>query len=583
MKHLMRVKHASNKNEALDNGRRDALGTLIKGSIFASFVSSPLAFTVERPYPYPPAVKFEHGVASGDPSEDGIVIWTRVSPINEKEATSRNIDVSWQLSIDRQFENPVSQGIYRTSKANDFCVKVLVEKLEAGQTYFYKFQVGAVESPIGTTKTLPTGSLEKLRVAVVSCANFPFGYFNVYDHISRRLDIDFVLHLGDYLYEYGTAEGELGAKEGNRLNRPHIPANETITLSDYRQRHSQYKKELASQAVHAAHPFILIWDDHEFANNAYKDGAQNHSPETEGDWKKRKESALKAYFEWMPRREPKHNNDSVKAWKTYEFGDLASFICLETRLAVRDNEVLYQDGFSDRESFFQNTLGDESRQYIGPKQQDFVADALLKSRQRDKPWQILVNQCTMARLHMPDLSPYLSESIIDELEIALHPAPREHIVQYLSMTKFDLPFNLDAWDGYPHERELLYNAIQKTDAKVLVLTGDTHAFMTNTLYDNKGQRRGIELGTSSITSESYIMEIFKAVGIDFPTMATEINREIDYYNAFARGYIDLTLSKEKAIANYISVSTIEDEEYQTNSERKLRIRDSLEGLVYEVM
>ncbi|MEX0645065.1 MAG: alkaline phosphatase D family protein, partial [Parvularculaceae bacterium] len=240
---------------------------------------------------------FAHGVASGDPGPDSVVLWTRVTT-----DAADPITVVWETAADPQFADMRGKGEATASAAADWTVKTLIRDLHPGTTYYYRFRVADAYSPVGRTKTLPTGPLEKATLAVVSCANVPFGYFNVYDLVARRDDLDAVIHLGDYIYEYGA--NSYGGEAGARLGRPHDPPHEIVTLEDYRRRHAQYKADPSSRALHAAHPLIAIWDDHETANDSWKDGAENHDPATEGDWEARKRAALQAYYEWMPVREP---------------------------------------------------------------------------------------------------------------------------------------------------------------------------------------------------------------------------------------------------------------------------------------
>ena len=238
---------------------------------------------------------FEHGVASGDPDSSSVVIWTRVSHIDKP------VNVNWFIATDKKFKNTIKQGKTTTDGDRDFTVKIIVSDLESGKQYFYKFEANEEQSPIGRTKTLPVGHVEKLVFAVATCSNYPFGYFNGYDAIANDPTVDLVVHLGDYIYEY-SVDG-YGGESGKKINRNHIPSHEILSLDDYRKRHAQYKSDQGSQALHAQHPLIVIWDDHETANNPWMDGAKNHQ-ENEGDWHARREASLQAYYEWLPIHDP---------------------------------------------------------------------------------------------------------------------------------------------------------------------------------------------------------------------------------------------------------------------------------------
>ena len=275
---------------------------------------------------------FRHGVASGDPDASSVVLWTRVS--SDEAAPS----VRWEVAADPEFATVVAEGEATTSAERDHTVKVVAGGLEPGAAYFYRFTLGGETSPTGRTRTLPEGPVDRLGIAVASCTNYPLGHFNAYDAIARDADVDVVFHAGDYIYEYST-EG-WGGEIARALGRESLPDREIGTLADYRQRHAQYKSDPASQAMHAAHPFVACWDDHEVTNNPWTGGAQNHQPEEEGDWETRRANALRAYFEWMPIRDPEPRR---RYWRTYRFGDLATFVILETRHTGRDKEPAYPD------------------------------------------------------------------------------------------------------------------------------------------------------------------------------------------------------------------------------------------------
>ena len=238
---------------------------------------------------------FRHGVASGDPLSDRVILWTRVTP--RGSGAQR---VNWLIARDEKLTQVVTRTQVETGAARDYTVKIDATGLEPGTTYYYRFDANGEQSPIGRTKTLPRLNVSRVRLGVVSCSNLPQGFFNAYACLAARRDLDAVLHLGDYLYEY--ANTQYG--DGTRFGRVPTPNKEMVALQDYRERHAQYKADPDSQAVHQQHPFICVWDDHEFANNSWKDGAQNHNNngENEGPWTARRSSALQAYFEWMPIR-----------------------------------------------------------------------------------------------------------------------------------------------------------------------------------------------------------------------------------------------------------------------------------------
>src|SRR5215218_7385684 len=237
---------------------------------------------------------FRHGVASGDPLSDRVILWTRVTPASKTASQT----VSWVIARDPKLAQVVSRGEAQTGAARDFTVKIDVTGLQPATTYYYRFEGGGERSVIGRTRTLPVAGVSRVRLGVVSCSNLPQGFFNAYACLANRADLDAILHLGDYLYEYANAQ----YGDGTRFGRIPSPDREVIALAEYRERHAQYKLDPDSQAVHRQHPFIVTWDDHEFANNTWRGGAENHDA-TEGDWLARRNAAQQAYYEWMPMRE----------------------------------------------------------------------------------------------------------------------------------------------------------------------------------------------------------------------------------------------------------------------------------------
>ncbi|NHK29092.1 alkaline phosphatase [Parvularcula flava] len=504
--------------------------------------------------------QFAQGVASGDPMADRVIIWTRAAPVGP-EGTSM-VPVEWQVATDRDFTDAsiVKRGSITTGPAQDWTVKVDVAELTPGATYYYRFATGNGTSPVGRTKTLPRGAVEAARFAVVSCSNYPFGYFNAYDHIARREEIDAVIHLGDYLYEYGP-DG-YGAEVGEALGRQHQPAREIVSLQDYRVRHRQYKSDMASQAMHAAHPLIAVWDDHETANNSWEGGAQNHQPETEGDWEARRRAAMQAYYEYMPVREPE-GRALHQLYRAYEWGDLLTITAIETRLTARVEEIHLEDVMKtvttreDAQAWYEGVKADESRYLMGDAQLGFVADAMGQSKSKGQPWRLVANQVIMANVTAPDLTPYEDSPAVAELA-----EQWPGIYAYIAASKLGLPQNLDAWDGYPAARERLYETLQARGVSdLIVLTGDTHEWWANDLYRDNGTKMGVELGTSAVTSPggaAYLGDVAE----DMSLLINQTNPSIRYHSNMTRGYIDLSLTPDGGHADFVSVSTITEPDYE---------------------
>ncbi|PHS36811.1 MAG: alkaline phosphatase [Robiginitomaculum sp.] len=505
-------------------------------------------------------VAFAHGVASGDPGTDKMIIWTRITP-SDNTGFEGTIPVKWEIATDAEFRKIRRKGKTSTSAARDFTVKVDAAGLKPGQTYFYRFKVGKTISPVGRTKTLPVGALEQARFAVVSCTNFPFGYFNVYDHIAKQDGFDAVIHLGDYFYEYGT--DSYGGKTGQKLGRNHAPTHETVTLSDYRTRHAQYKADTASQAMHAAHPLIAIWDDHETANDSWKSGAQNHNA-GEGSWEMRRGAAMQAYYEYMPVRDPVPGKTREALFRDFSFGDLLSLHTLETRLTARTQPLSYEqyvDTLTSQEAvddFVQNTLWDRGREMLGAGQKDWLAKTLKASKDAGTGWRLIANQVLLGPVLSPDLRDYAGSAAIERIAQF-----RPSIRKLIEFSPLGLPLSLDSWDGYPAAREGFYALAKKQGVQdLLVLTGDTHVSRVNSLTSVSGENMGVEFGVTGTTSPGHDA-YFKDMSQDYEKRLMAKNKGTHWMQSAERGYLDLHLTKTEAHANFISVSTTHTQEYTT--------------------
>lgn len=376
---------------------------------------------------------FYHGVASGDPLQDRVIIWTRVTPDSMNNVP---INVTWRVATDIRFSNVVKSGTFTTNAERDYTVKVDVTGLEAGKTYYYVFNAQGKNSLIGRTKTTPTGNTAShLKFAVVSCSNYQAGYFTNYYHLAVRNDLDAVIHLGDYIYEYANGTYGDSTLEADRRVEPD---KEIVTLEDYRTRYSTYRLDTNLIRVHQQHPFITVWDDHESANNSYKDGAQNHTDLTEGDWNTRKAVAKQAYFEWLPIRD---NNDQ-DVYRTIKYGNLMDLIMLDTRLKGRELQV---------SSIADSTLFDTSRTILGAAQKTWLFDQLRTSSAR---WKVIGQQVTFSEFNVGWAALGQPGFTFDALESSF----------------------LDFWDGYPVERSQIINFIKNNNINnTVILTGDVHA------------------------------------------------------------------------------------------------------------
>lgn len=587
--------------------RRGALAAAATGAVAAC------AQSVETP-PYEGAVAFNHGVASGDPQAHRVIIWTRVSPQNPGP-----VPVRWIVARNRELTDVVKTGVIETTEARDYTVKADVSGLRPGAPYFYGFRAGAAESTVGKTRTLAQGQLDRLKLAVVSCASYPHGFFNVYEALAARDDIDAVIHLGDYIYEYGLAG--YGGDVATQLGRIPSPEVECTGIDDYRARHAQYKTQAELQAAHAVAPWIVVWDDHETANNAFATGAENHN-EGEGQWSNRKRAALQAYYEWMPIRDPEPGAAFEAINRSFQFGTLASLIMLETRLLARTEPLDYntelpielqrwnfanpnapvaiRDGEPDTPAMqllprIYEAVGDQmrpvldwrraqtmvanprnlpagffiapdvpalnqrlnapDRQLIGAAQEQWLADELRASVRSGAVWQVIGNQILMAPVDAPDLS-NTPAPLADALERLL-----PGVKQQLKLTRFPFPLNTDSWDGYPGARRRVLAAMRAAQGNAIVLTGDTHTAWANEVSDATG-RVAVEFGTTSVTSPGD-GEYFAPFGIDFAAGVRARNAHVKYTDPLHRGFLLLTLTREQATAEFFTVSNILSKEYET--------------------
>ena len=503
------------------------------------------------------SVAFAHGVASGDPGTDRVILWTRVTP---GEGFNGQISVTWRV-LDG--EAVAASGRFQTGPERDYTVKIDAAGLRPGRDYRYDFVVGETRSPTGRTRTLAAEGVTPVNLAVVSCQLYPGGLFNAYEAIAALPSLDAVVHLGDYIYEYGAEADAYGMVTGAALNRIPEPRHEIVTLADYRSRHAQYKTDADLQAAHARAPFICVWDDHETANDAWLHGAENHQPETEGDFAVRKAAALKAYYEWMPIREAAPGALKEAIYRSFHFGDVASLMMVETRLTGRIEALDYSKDLTAKDGLdgepvldldaFRAKLNDPERDLLGPEQRAWLTRELAASKAAGRRWQVLGNQVVTARVAGPDVSRTMTPDQIEGLMARVPEAFREQFEQALFLFKMGLPFNLDAWDGYPAGRERLYAAFAEAGVQPIVLAGDSHAFWVNELKDASGARRAIEFGTSAVSSPS----IGDAIG-GFPLGAAlmQANDEVVFCDQSAKGFIVMTLTADRADAALMRVSTI---------------------------
>lgn len=525
-------------------------------------------------------VEFLHGVASGDPLKDRVILWTRITP----QDTSLRLEVVWEIATDDKFTQVINTGKVQTASAQDFTIKVDADKLKSGQTYYYRFKFGSVISPVGRTKTLPE-TTSSVQFAVCSCSNYPAGYFYVYKEMAKQ-EVDAIIHLGDYIYEYG--KDGYATEEAVKLGRTLAADNdkEIIKLDDYRKRYALYHTDSDLQAAHARHPFIVIWDDHELANDAWKDGAENHQA-NEGNFLDRKLAALQAYFEWMPIR-PVSATDHLNIYRQFDFGSLVQLTMLDTRILARDKQLDYANYMTASGldiAKFQTDLTSTTRTLMGYTQREWLQKKLAQST---ATWNVLGQQVLMAKMLIPaelllSLSAITSGNVTAETLAKMNQQIIELVTLKVRLKSGDptltaaekarvstvAPYNLDAWDGYYAEREILYGTLKTLNKKVVVLAGDTHNAWSADLHTQAGDFVGVELATSSVSSPG--MEKYLSIPLaqlqQFEMAFTTLIDELNYTNLNQRGYLKVSFTAQQVQADWIFLNSIKEKTYTVDTAR----------------
>lgn len=532
-------------------------------------------------------VEFLHGVASGDPLADRVILWTRINPANNGSSYS----VDWQIATDSEFKNIVNKGNVSTNGGQDYTVKVDATGLQPNQRYFYRFVCLGVTSPVGKTKTLPVGNVSQVKLAVVSCSNYPAGYFHAYADIAKRNDVDVLVHLGDYIYEYGRnsidGQGKIvpayASSHAQALKREVIPAEELLNITAYRLRYAQYRTDKDLQAVHAVMPMIAVWDDHEITNDTYKDGAENHQS-NEGDWNQRKLDAMKAYHEWMPTR----NAVMTQIYRSFDFGSLLSLHMLDTRVLARDKQLNYKDFFvmdgngqlTLDGAKFTAAMMDGNRQLIGLPQQNWLYTQMQAS---EATWQVLGQQVVMGQMFIPApvlmnfMNPAVGVSAVNYLTLmqkaqqaAASLTPQEQAI----LQAPSIPYNLDAWDGYAVARETIFGMAKALQKNLVVLSGDTHNAWANNLVNHKGEAVGVEFAVQSVTSlgfEEYLSSVDpKQLAMGLPMLIK--GGTLKWCDTSQRGYMIVTVTPEQCTSEWVFVSDITKPTYSSNVGKTLSVK-----------
>ena len=520
------------------------------------------------------AVQFAYGVASGDPLSDRVILWTHAKYLGRTD----NVALTYQVATDNTFATAsvVASGSVIATASTNFTAKVDATGLEAGKTYFYRFKAGSTTSSVGKTRTLPASTATEVKFAVFSCANYPEGFFNVYG-LASQSDAQYAIHLGDYLYEYPNGTYPTTATP----SRIHAPVTEIYSLADYRTRHAQYKTDPDLKVLHASMPMIAVWDDHEIANDAYKDGAENHDATKEGTFSARKAAALQAYHEWMPIRT---GSDQSIIYRSFDFGSVLSLHMLDTRLIGRDKQVEFAELLAPATAATaQATMASATREMLGSTQGTWLSGKITSST---ATWQVLGQQVLMARMEFPVsvLSALNPSTLTDATALANGlasitayvtakntPASARTATQVgLMNTTLNpkLGYNLDAWDGYPVAREKLLATILAANKKLVVLSGDTHNAWHSQLTlagyisaTQAGVKVGEEFATPSVSSvglESYFSTLPSA---NVKSIYENVVDDLKWMDPSRRGYLKMTFTKTQAKGEWVFVNTVKTSYY----------------------
>jgi alkaline phosphatase D len=609
--------------EVSNRRRRDFLDFLVKSSSSALALAAVGSLAAcggggdatpaPAPAPAPPAptpAVFAFGVASGDPLTDRVILWTHA----KAPASTGDVALTWEVATDAAFAKVVRDGTVMATEAASFTAKVDVTGLTAGASYFYRFRdATGASSTVGSTRTLPAADVASIKFAVFSCALYSEGYFHAYDAAAQS-DALYALHLGDYIYEYGSDPKKYGNSSipGNRVTSP---ANDIVTMNDYRTRHALYKSDLNLQAAHARMPWITVWDDHEIANNGYVNGAENHDPATQGDWVTRKNIAAKVYHEWMPIRTPDPAN-LLKIYRRFDFGSVFTLHMLDTRIEGRDRQY---DNFGDADGGIARYLAglapaangirpDASRQMMSAEQQDWLTGGMNAST---AAWQLLGNQTIMARMWIPAsvlttvagdpagsaaaITAYLTAKATRAAGGAAALSPTQAALLDPAINP-RLPYSLDSWDGYPAQREAILQTVKTQGKRLVTLSGDSHNGWFTNLTTLAGDKVGVEFAGTSVTSGGFEGAGLGALAssIDGSALVPQLGNaaigaglglvdDVNYCDTTRRGYLLMTVTPAEVKGEYVYVSSIKEPTYSAAVERTVTLAATAAGTAAPVI
>lgn len=518
------------------------------GALGVAFASTPLLAQDPK--------GFTHGVASGEPGANSVLLWTRY-------AGTRPTRLRFEMSEGADFARIADGGQVVAEPGRDWCAKAVANGLKPGTWYHYRFVApDGTMSAVGRTRTLPEGRTDRFRMAVFSCSNLGFGYFNAYAHAAGADDFELAVHLGDYLYEYqaGNYPSDADAVAG----RTPDPLTEIIHLADYRQRYASYRRDPDLLRLHQLYPMISVPDDHESANDSWKGGAQNHSPETEGAWDARKRASIRARSEWLP--------ISDEPWARYDVGDLATLFRLETRLVARDKPIDFGDvtrGLPPEQvgaalaALRTGAYADPARTLLGGTQERWLEKGLARSVRSGRKWQVLVQQVIMGGLSTP---PGLAERVGTRVP--------DYVLRRLAAaataSKAGLPANMDAWDGYPAAKARLLKAAREAGANLVTLTGDSHNAWAFDLAHG-GEAAGVEFAGQSVTSPGFEGSLGTVPADELSAMLVRHNPGLRWAETSRRGYMAVDLTPARATCEWRFVESVRQRSAELSGTHRMAV------------
>jgi len=542
-------------------------------------------------------VQFNYGVASGDPLADRVILWTHA----KYDGFPDSVPLTYQVATDASFASIVSSGMVTASASTGYTAKADATGLTAGREYYFRFVSGKWISPVGVTRTLPATDVTSVKFAVFSCTLYSAGYFNAYD-AAVKSGAKYAVHLGDYIYEYGSDPAKFGNSDAVTLNRVTAPANEIVSLDDYRTRYARYRSDPNLKALHATMPWITVWDDHEFANNAWVDGAENHDSATQGAWSARKAIAARVYHEWMPIRVQDAAN-LFKIYRRFDFGNIFTLHMVDTRIEGRDKQYdAYgdSDGGITRYATALTSGADATHRMMSTTQQAWLTNGMAAST---ATWQIMGNQDIMARMWFPASvlqaqatatiapTPANGQAVLDAISAFLTAKGTRAQAGESALTDVQkallskttnprLPYNLDSWDGYPIQRETILQTIKAQGKKFITLSGDSHNGWFTNLTTLTGVKVGVEFAGSSVTSPGFESAGLGGLASSLDGtavvpggygMGLGLVDDLNYVDTIRRGYLLMTATAASVTGEYVYVDTIKSTTYVASTGKTVTV------------